>query len=117
MIEYRTFTLGDLIDELNGLGVATVKGLGLEIDSYRGYYERNAIEPSPGVILPAATLAREYENQIGKEITGYKGGDYYVSANENVYLAGYGDTGPNIAGFVKDEDGDYVPVVVRVNEW
>lgn len=117
MIRYETLTLGELIDELKRLGSATVRGLGLEIDSYRGYYERNAIEPEPDTILPAATLAREYSNQIGKEITGYKGGDYNVSTRENVYLARYGATGPNIAGFVPDENGDYVPVVVDVNEW
>lgn len=101
MTTYRVLTLRDLIDKLRALPQgAMVNGMGWQIDSYRGYYERNAVEPGEFAVPPFATeLASSYENQIGKPIEGYKGGDYTVSDDELVYLAGDGDTGPAIIGF------------------
>lgn len=109
---YRRLTLGELITELRQLGDATVEGLDGAVDSYRGYYERNATQPGDWQ-ESAAVLATEYRNQIGKPITGYKGGNHTVSADELVYYAGYGDSGPNIIGLEADETGVYRPVLLE----
>jgi len=115
-ITYNTLTLGQLIEKLRELPPdAGVRGLGAEVDSYRGYYERNAIEPS-GETIFAHDLADRYADQIGKPIHGYKGGDYEVSSGENVYLADYGRTGPNICGLILN-GRVYEPLLVEVNEW
>ena len=43
---YARMTLNDLVEALEALPEnAGVSGLGDELDSYRGYYERTAIEP------------------------------------------------------------------------
>lgn len=115
---YETLTLGQLIAALKALPEdAVVLGLGTEIHSYRGYYERNAIEPD----LPnheARYLADQYQRQIGQPIYGYKGGEWRISDSENVYLASYGDTGPNICGLVPSgEPHVWEPLLVEVNEW
>jgi len=114
---YEQLTLGALIDALDELGDDYVRGLGREIDSYRGYYERNTIEPDPDEVNRARVLAEIYRKQIGKYIQGYKGGDYRVSTDENVYCAPYGATGPAICGFIRTDDGVYEPLLVHVFPW
>lgn len=110
---YERMTLGMLIRALRNLPEgARVRGLGFSVNSYRGYYERNAIGPNTHGAL-ASRLADIYEEQIGNPIEGYKGGDYNVSADELVYLADYGDTGPCIIGFQEVESGLHEPVLLE----
>lgn len=114
---YRRLTLGDLIEALDRLGDATVEGLDGWVDSYRGYYERNATQPC-SYQASAAVLASEYRSQVGKPITGYKGGDYTVSADELIYYAAEGETGPAIIGLEPSETGVYRPVLLgRDDHW
>lgn len=108
MSELSPLTLAQLITSLKQLGDAPVTGLGDEISSYRGYYERNAV--TAGYDRPASELVAAYESQIGKPIRGYKGGDFTVSENEYVYVSGYGECGPAIVGIFLGSDGKYHPV-------
>lgn len=113
MTTFERMTLGMLISALRGLPEgARVRGLGTVVDSYRGYYERNAIEPQ-ALWLDADILADTYQEQVGKPIMGYKGGDYNVDDDQLVYLAGYGDTGPCIIGLHEVESGLYEPVLLE----
>lgn len=111
---YESLSLGQLIGKLVELGDADVRGLNGEVDSYRGYYERNATPPYDGTHA-AKAIAMLYLDEVGKEITGYKGGDYTVRAGEQIYYAGWGDCGPAICGLQKCEDGVYEPVLVNEN--
>ncbi len=83
MKTYNQMTLGELIEALDRLGDAKVRGLGEDIHSDRGFYERNAVDPDGSEIV-ARDLAHKYRSQIGKPIYGWKGGDYYVNARENM---------------------------------
>lgn len=107
---YKPLTLGELIDKLRELGESDVRGLNGMVRSYRGYYERNATEPCDWV-RPASLLAEQYSDDIGKPITGYKGGDYVVAADELVYYASYGESGPQICGLERSDDGVFQPVL------
>lgn len=114
MTTYRRMTLGMLISALRDLPEGSrVQGLGTRIESYRGYYERNAIEPQALWELQADILADTYEEQIGKPTCGYNGGDFNVSADELVYRGDYGSTGPCILGFQEVGSGLYEPVLLE----
>lgn len=110
---YTKMTLNDLIQGLRALPQeAMIQGFDPDIDSYRGYYERNAVAPAD-YKNQAHVVARSLSEQIGKYIMGYKGGDYYVSGAEGIYLAAYGDTGPCFVGLEEVEPGVYEPVLVE----
>ena len=111
MTMYHRFTLGDLISALEKLGDAPVKGLTGEVYSYRGYYERNATEPT-NEVYPATTLANSYRSQIGNVMQGWKGGYYPVRQDQLVYYVGEGDTGPVIIGIECGEDNVHHPVLL-----
>lgn len=112
MKTYEALTLSQFIELLDTLGDAPVKGFDGSIHSYRGHYERNATAPAT-YTMKAADLADTYRGQIGKDIFGWKGGDYTVNARELIYYAGHGDTGPAIAGLERNEAGIYEPVGVQ----
>lgn len=116
MKAYEALTLGRLIATLKSLGDAQVRGLNGSIRSYRGYYERTSTEPNSDT-HSAKDLANWYQDQIGEPMFGYKGGDYTVDADELIYYAGYGDTGPNIIGLEKGSDGVYELVLLGGDTW
>jgi hypothetical protein len=120
METYRIKSLGEIIEFLRGTPAsAYVVGFADdgEIYSDRGYYERNATAPSSVGIHRTHVLADLFESQIGKEIYGYKGGDYFVRSDMPVAYAAWGDTGPYIAGFQVNPDGNYEPVVIDESFW
>lgn len=117
MSAYQRMTLREFIEALRALPEgAMVRGLSNGVDSYRGYYERNAIDPDAGRTIAATVLADDLTGEDGKAIFGYKGGDYHVSLGELVYVAGYGDTGPAIIGIEPCEDGIYEAVLLE-EDW
>ena len=83
-------TLGELISVLAGL-ITTQKihGLADELDSYRGYYSDLAIYPSDGECTVGELLSRCRE-AMGGCFDGYKGGDYYMTANTPIWISSYG---------------------------
>ena len=111
---YRELDLREVIERLRGLPEdARVQGLDGILHSDRGWYDRSATAPSTEV-WDAHTLATVLEDQIGKEIYGWKGGEYYVDAFKPVYVAEYGTTGPAIGGFEYDPVDDlWEPVGVE----
>lgn len=110
---YKPLTLGEFIAALDALGdQAQVRGLSGDIRSYRGYYERNATAPC-GFVHHADFLAGMYREQVGKDITGWKGGGFQVSLEEQVYYADIGETGPQIVGFRAAHDGVYELILVQ----
>lgn len=113
---YEALSLGEFIELLESLGNAPVRGFDGKIHSYRGYYERNATSPAQ-YMLAADTLANAYRAEIGKPITGWKGGDYTVKASELIYYVHPGDTGAAIAGLERGEDGVYEPIGVATEYW
>lgn len=115
-IHYHPLTLAELIDDLRALGDAEVEGLGLELDSYRGYYERSAVEPDP-TSRRASDLADSYVEQLGKATEGYKGGDFFIDRDKLVYLAHHGFTGPNIIGLSKPRHGTVYEPIVCEERW
>lgn len=113
---YETLSLQQFIDKLDELGDAQVRGLDGEIHSYRGFYERNATTPCEAV-RSARELAAAYRDEVGKEIYGWKGGEYTVRLDELIYYAQPGDTGPCLSALEPDEDGVYEPVAVQGDFW
>ncbi len=112
---YRELTLSEVIDRLRGLPAdARVQGLDGILHSDRGWYDRSATEPNNLAGWGAQELADVLEKQIGKEIYGWKGGEYYVDAFKPIYVAEYGSTGPAIGGFEYDPVEDvWEPVGVE----
>ena len=78
------------------------KVFGLEpwLDSYRGYYEHVAMEDEGHTT--GNQLAAMIRGRLGTTMHGYKGGDYLVHERCQVFLAGYGHTGPMLVGFTDD---------------
>lgn len=116
MSVYQPLTLGELIERLEALGDATVYTLDTQIHSYRGYYDRPAIEPTRATYL-ASELAKSYKEQIGQIRHGWKGGEYPISDSQPVYYAVEGSTGPNIVALEPDREGVYLPVLVNTDIW
>lgn len=115
---YQRHTLGELITRLRELPAdAEVDGLGDEVDSYRGYYERNAIYPARDNIQNPHVLAEKYAAQIGKPTVGWKGGDFRVADDQLVYLAQEGDTGPAIIGLRQNPFTKVYEPVLLAEDW
>ena len=102
---YQPLTLGEVI---NALGTVhpdmTVPGMGPDILSYRGYYERPSVVAEPtskGEWRTAGSLYEEYSMQLGDLRRGWKGGDYPVDASQPLYITEqWGRTGFPIIGFM-----------------
>lgn len=118
MKTYKRLTLNEVIAALRALPAdAYVIGLGIDVDSYRGYYDRPAIEPDMGSRQRTHEQARILEMDLGKAVQGYKGGDYTIDGDKLLYCAHYGHTGPNIIGFEMDaSSGDYHPILLA-EDW
>lgn len=64
--------------------------------SYRGYYDRLAVEP--GRTNTVGNFREELEDVLGNELEGYKGGQFLMKKNTPVYVAEWGDTGLALGG-------------------
>ena len=89
--------LGELLD---GLRQADPEGLVYLTDphSYRGYYSDLALEPTTTPIK-VNQLIDQLEAVIDTELTGYKGGEFLMSADTPVWVSHYGTTGSALVGF------------------
>lgn len=67
------------------------------LDSYRGYYERLAIDPAEAPTTVAEFLGH-LDAADGETFYGYKGGDYYMDADTYVHVAAHGCCGPAVVG-------------------
>lgn len=84
-------TLGRMIALLDVLEPERlVHGLG-ELDSYRGYYDDLAFEPTDQRETVAALKAR-CQAAMGKVFKGYKGGDYMMGESTPLWVSPYGSS-------------------------
>lgn len=63
--------------------------------SYRGYYEDLSITPSPDPISVGELLIRA-RAAVGEMFEGYKGGEYWMTKNTILWVAGYGCCGDKL---------------------
>lgn len=87
--------LRELIDELSGLNPETIVKYGFgEPMSWRGDYYELAFEPVKDTTIGSML---EYANSaLGSTYEGYKGGEFTMHENSEVYIASYGSTGEAI---------------------
>jgi hypothetical protein len=63
-----------------------------DFDSYRGYYEQLALGVSNGAHQhTAGTLFKAAKQCMGKIFTGYKGGDFLMTATTPIWVDNVGD--------------------------
>lgn len=109
-------TLGQLIDELKELptaaniefdfGSANVTTL----DSYRGYYDSLALgyDGAYGSKLKTVgELLEDCEQAIGKVYEGWKGGDYCMDRDTNVFVANRGCTSKTSIKSIRQKYDDW----------
>jgi hypothetical protein len=98
--------LVDLLDSLNSLDSnAYIYGVSREFDSYRGYYEHIAVAPNDTHKMSLAAFINLLVAQVGRTYTGYKGGDYTMGKQTEVFVAHYGCCGKLVDGVEKFADG------------
>lgn len=85
-----------------------------DLDSYRGYYERLAFDPSGPAITTAEVIAA-LDAADGGVYHGYKGGAYDMDAHTFLHVAPYGDCGPFVAGL--RVEADRAVIVTKDEEW
>lgn len=84
-----------------------------EIDSWRGSYAELALNYEVGsekAELTASQFLEVLRKAVGKEFTGYKGGEYIMSHQTPVWVANYGNSGNTAVLDVIDDD--YQVVIV-----
>lgn len=104
---YTPFTIGSLIEYLDTRDEFTIQGILSYPDSYRGYYAHVALEPGKYAVS-SKTFSAELKARLGETMQGYKGGDFVIQEDCRVFVAGWGDTGPQLVGFT--EDGEPIAV-------
>lgn len=94
---YEPMTIKDLIHALAAMEPDAPISLSTNIDSYRGRYKHVAIDPDG--TTTAGELREALLEMQGTTMTGYKGGDFPVTEDCLVFLAGWGDLGPMLVDF------------------
>lgn len=102
-------TLGALIEKLEGvspgLSVKFSSGQGPgDADSYRGYYSDLSFEPTDRDVTAGDLLDRA-KTALNATFHGYKGGDFVMGPDTQLWTAPYSECGLAIVGFVADELG------------
>ena len=124
-------SLGELISEIEKAGIQTDDGDDKDIrydfgttiptclDSYRGSYDELALgykltgydDSSEPRSVKAKDLLRELKSAIGKEFTGWKGGEFEMTEQTPVWVANCGDSGSTaIVGVMKE--GSYGLIIL-----
>ncbi|GAA0586439.1 hypothetical protein ACFQH5_20415 [Halomonas salifodinae] len=94
-------TLGEMIEHLSDLpDGAKISTIG-EPHSYRGYYSDLAFEGGSGEMSAKDALAMCNE-ALGKEFTGYKGGEFLMEEDTPVWVASRGGCGMKIVSIGPD---------------
>lgn len=92
-----------------------IVGVSREFCSYRGYYSELCVAPSVGREMSACEFSNVLADQIGKTYEGYKGGEYMMTEDTELYLAKYGRTGEKIVGIEKD--GNTLSFITEEEIW
>lgn len=84
-------SLGDVIDTFMTLDPdMVIDGIGVGLDSYRGYYNQLAFPKGSATV---SELLEDAKNAVGDVFTGYKGGEYIMYRDTEVWVANYSETG------------------------
>lgn len=84
--------LGELVKVLQKLPQETVFESGFtNPHSYRGSYYELAVEPAANIKV--SDMLSELQDVLNETLEGYKGGDFVMHENIDVYVAFYGCTG------------------------
>lgn len=67
--------------------------------SYRGYYSDLALEPVDDEPIKIWQLINQLSDVIDTELTGWKGGEFLMSADTPIWVAPEGTTGAALVGF------------------
>jgi len=96
----QTMTLGQLVDVLEQQDPAALvryAGAGLEgqapseIASWRGSYADLALDHEPDTEITCRALLGVLQRAVGREFTGYKGGDFTMSRETPVWVDNWGE--------------------------
>jgi hypothetical protein len=102
-------TLGKLIAALEAMPADTVIPSLCSPHSYRGYYSDLAFERGE-LECTAGKLLERCRNVMGRELTGYKGGEFLMGENTPVWVAHYGCCGQKLmtvrAGEIETAEDD-----------
>lgn len=81
-----------------------------DVISYRGYYSELSIEYAiDDNIVTSLELKEKLKNSIGKDFTGYKGGEYTMKEDTFVWVSEYGESSGNaIVNAIEKDDGIYI---------
>ncbi len=90
--------LGDFLDMLRMADPEALIPL-TSPHSYRGYYSDLALEPTPGAPIKVWQLINQLSDVIDTELTGYKGGEFLMSADTPIWVSHYGTTGSALVAF------------------
>lgn len=107
----RTRELGELIDKLKRMDLTLPVYFDngqhpTDIDSWRGIYSELALSHEVGgEPLTGGALLEILEGAIDKTFTGYKGGDYVMTADTPVWVDNYGCYSCNTITGMKQENG------------
>ena len=95
-----------------------VDGVGLGgVDSYRGYYEQLALEPSSEQTTVARAL-RLLEGAVNMVMTGYKGGKYRMTLSTPLWVSHYGEaSGLRVVDVALSGHTERVVVVTEQECW
>lgn len=105
----RSFTIGDLLTELENSNANSVRFIGTNytvgsLHSWRGSYNTPALEYETGYKSPQQ-VAEEIRKALEKTHCGWKGGDYNYTEDDTFYVAQQGSSSEYQVVDVKTEQG------------
>jgi len=87
--------------------------------SYRGDYSELAFQPALNVSVK--DMLEDAKSALGREFTGYKGGEYKMHEYTECYLAHYGRTGglisPILLAFMLGKTQDEIAEIAMRTDW
>lgn len=87
------------------------------IDSWRGSYDELALNfEIEGNCMKVTDFLKMLKEALGKEFTGYKGGEFYMNKNTPVWVANYGNSG-NTAVIDVVDDGYQIILITGYREF
>ena len=115
-------TLGELIDTLKSFPkdyLVVIKPYDLVpngFDSYRGYYDELALEYDIEGHCTVEDLLKIAKKVVGKELMGYKGGNFLMTKNTPVWISNYGNTSNMLLTKVESPFTGYVYIYGEYSE-
>lgn len=84
------------------------------IDSWRGSYSELALDfKAEGESMKITDFLAMLESTVGKEFTGYKGGEFIMSRQTPVWVANYGNSGNTAVIDVVDNEYEVILITGR----